>query len=387
MHGQLQLARTVSGMARTVSGQARLPPRTNDALGLRWFVVCPNAACRLHVARTVSHSANHIDVFDMTLPNGGAPCVFLCADELSDTAHAASKMSFAGKRALTMTATAAAAAARDRQPGVRWNSWSGAAVATAARNGSSTGAMMIPARGHGSKLLSHSASEAARLARQASDKAAAALPPAGSADTGIAQAAEEISAVHQLQQQLASVNAQLESVLATVRQVLKELVLGENPSVDLVAQLECELIGLSAEEAVSEIVYQVQDKLTAAAAAVAAVEQSVAVPPEGLGDPQVKVAAGDVACMPSSAAVGPATAVDHDPADWDGLVGQCQDLTKKLEAAVQDRDAALLRAQAVAAARNDLAQQVGPKQMKPSSLRFTGSSAVHPHHVIYSSAC
>eukprot|EP00775_Hariotina_reticulata_P001932 gene1932-2262_t len=302
--------------------------------------------------------------------------------ELSEMAQvAAARLSVSGRQALTSIVAAAGMPGRmgsaphanaSMQPGPRCSSWNGAT--SAARSSSTARVGVDLARVKGGKLLSHSASEAARLARQASDKAAAVLSAAGSAGSGIAQAADELSEVHQLQQQLVEANAQLESVLATVRQVLKELVLGAGPPDELVAQLERELAGLSAEEAVSEVVYQVQDKLTAAAAAVAAAEQGAADGTEAQRGLQVQAAAGDVALgqprpsMRASAAGGAAGATDLVSAVRYELTGQIQDLSQKLEAAEQDRDAALLRAQAVAAARNDLAKQLATAGAERSSL-------------------
>lgn len=80
------------------------------------------------------------------------------------------------------------------------------------------------------------------------------------------QEREEEEEQHMLALQFAAASAQLASALATARQVLSDLVLGADPSQQLRAELESELTGLNLEEALSEVVYQVQDKLTAAAA-------------------------------------------------------------------------------------------------------------------------
>jgi type II secretory pathway component HofQ len=70
-----------------------------------------------------------------------------------------------------------------------------------------------------------------------------------------------------LEQELAVANAQLASALATARQVLSELVLGQEPGLESAQALQAELSNLSLEEALSEVVYQVQEKLVQAAAA------------------------------------------------------------------------------------------------------------------------
>jgi hypothetical protein len=144
----------------------------------------------------------------------------------------------------------------------------------------------------GSQLpLSHSATAAARMAREASMKAAAAAAhgfavqhPDGP-DTLPGSAGDSWSGQRSHQQQLAgaaeqeqeeehallslnyaAASAQLASALATARQVLKDLVLGSSPSPQQQAGLDAELAGLTLEEALSEVVYQVQDKLAVAAA-------------------------------------------------------------------------------------------------------------------------
>lgn len=63
------------------------------------------------------------------------------------------------------------------------------------------------------------------------------------------------------------------SCLVIFCQVLSELVLGQEPGPDKFQDLQAELSGLSLEEALSEVVYQVQDKLAKAAAAIEAAEE------------------------------------------------------------------------------------------------------------------
>jgi hypothetical protein len=128
---------------------------------------------------------------------------------------------------------------------------------------------------HGS--WAHSATAAARLARQASNKSAQtgdslAPTPSKTAAQGVcnfthAEGDSCQQQQHSLEQELAVANAQLASALATARQVLNELVLGQDPGPDAAQALQNELAGLSLEEALTEVVYQVQEKLVQAAAA------------------------------------------------------------------------------------------------------------------------
>jgi hypothetical protein len=79
-----------------------------------------------------------------------------------------------------------------------------------------------------------------------------------------------------LEQDLATANAQLASALATARQVLSELVLGQDPALDTAQALQAELCSLGLEEALTEVVYQVQEKLSQAAAVAEAAEAAAA---------------------------------------------------------------------------------------------------------------
>jgi hypothetical protein len=124
--------------------------------------------------------------------------------------------------------------------------------------------------GGSSKLgLNHSATAAARLGREASFKGAntdtAALNRSNSRGVQVSEAtamlqqqqqqAEEEH--HMLAVQFAAASAQLASALATARQVLSDLVLGASPNAQQQAELEAELNGLNLEEAITEVVYQV----------------------------------------------------------------------------------------------------------------------------------
>jgi hypothetical protein len=144
-------------------------------------------------------------------------------------------------------------------PGVLSSSRTSAAAAVGSARGSWT----------------HSATAAARLARQASNKSAAAQTGDSVAPTPSKADADDFANAecdipeqqHSLQQELAVANAQLSSALATARQVLSELVLGQEPGLECAQALQVELSGLSLEEALTEVVYQVQEKLVQAAAA------------------------------------------------------------------------------------------------------------------------
>lgn len=159
--------------------------------------------------------------------------------------------------------------------------------------------------GTSSSLLggNHSATAAARMAREASlksthndhgstapgsgvaaaldsDRSAARLDAvlsANASEASLQQQQQQCDEQHALAMQYAAASAQLASALATARQVLADLILGSEPTDSHRSDLEAEMAELTLEEALSEVVYQVQEKLSAAAAvAEAATEQAAA---------------------------------------------------------------------------------------------------------------
>lgn len=120
------------------------------------------------------------------------------------------------------------------------------------------GLLSSNSRGLGSSRLNstHSATAAARLARQASSRLAAGQAAAVDDQYGHQQQQEQ-QQQSDLAVQLAAANAELASALATARQVLADLVLGSDPEPSSAAEVQGQLSGLSLEEALSEVVYQV----------------------------------------------------------------------------------------------------------------------------------
>jgi len=153
--------------------------------------------------------------------------------------------------------------------------------------------------GTSSSLLggNHSATAAARMAREASlksahndhgsaavaldsDRSAARLDAVlsgNASEASLQQQQLQCDEQHALAMQYAAASVQLASALATARQVLSDLILGSEPTDGHRSDLEAEMADLTLEEALSEVVYQVQEKLSAAAAAAeVATEQAAA---------------------------------------------------------------------------------------------------------------
>lgn len=147
----------------------------------------------------------------------------------------------------------------------------------------STGRVSATAAASGRGSWAHSATAAARLARQASSRSAAAQTGDSVAATRSRPYEQDFPAAESgqtqqqgLEQDLATANAQLASALATARQVLSELVLGQEPAAAAATALQAELCSLGLEEALTEVVYQVQEKLAQAAAVAEAAEAAAA---------------------------------------------------------------------------------------------------------------